>query len=69
MSRLLASTATTLDQNKFILHAAAKGLGYDLSYLPHMWPAGIALVFLLLMVRAKRRQDQKYRRARTGSRR
>jgi hypothetical protein len=61
---LVLATSTTLDPNSVLIHRAAKGLGYDLSYLPHMWPAGIALVFLLLMVRAKQRQNQKYRRAR-----
>ena len=57
---ILAATDTTVNGNSIVLHGAEKGLWYDVVHLPEFWPAGIALVVLLVLVRLKRRQDRSY---------
>jgi hypothetical protein len=66
MTSLLGATSTTLNQNKFLLHVASRAASSDLKDLPEFWPAGVALVLFLLLLRAKRRQDRRYRNARSG---
>jgi hypothetical protein len=56
----VSATATTVNVNSLLLHGAEKGLWYDLVHLPEFWPAGIALVVFLVLVRIKRRQERTY---------
>jgi len=57
---IVSATATTVNVNTLLLHGAEKGLWYDVVHLPELWPAGIALVVLLVLLRLKRRQDRNY---------
>jgi hypothetical protein len=57
---LVSITSTTVDTNSILVHAAAKGLWYDVVHLPEFWPAGIALCVFLVLVRLKRRQYRNY---------
>jgi len=51
-------TTTTLNPDIVIEHGAWEGLLYDVKHLPGFWPAGIAFVALVLLLRLKRRQDR-----------
>ena len=57
---LVSATPTTVNVNRLLLHSTEKGLWSDVIHLPEFWPAGIALVVLLVLVRFKRRQDRNY---------